>query len=154
MTAHICTDIQAYNNSLVNPPPCFLLSLHSVPFYMTLPLFLLTWKTSFFCSWCEYPSTLVPGLLSTVLPLLLHPPQDTPQIKLHIYIDEINNVIRSVWHTYFFLFSVRLPFLRQVAAAASTTHLEIFPTFSEFYPSFFTFYLLFPAVPFIPLVSI
>jgi hypothetical protein len=31
-------------------------------------------------------------LLSTVLPLLLHPPQGTPQIKLHIYIDDINNV--------------------------------------------------------------
>ncbi len=36
--------------------------------------------------------TLVPGLLSTVLPLLLHPPQGTPQIKLHNYIDKINNI--------------------------------------------------------------
>jgi hypothetical protein len=44
--------------------------------------FLLTWRTSFSCSWCEYPSTLVPGLLPTVLPLLLHPPRHTPQIKL------------------------------------------------------------------------
>jgi hypothetical protein len=100
MMANICTDIQAYSISLANPPPYFPLSLHSAPFYMTRPLFLLTWRTSFFCSWCEYSSTLVPGLLSTGLPLLLHPPQDTPQIKLDIYIDDINNVSRSVWHTY------------------------------------------------------
>jgi hypothetical protein len=31
--------------------------------------------------WCKYPSTLVPGLLSTVLPL-----------QLHIYIDDIKNI--------------------------------------------------------------
>ncbi len=41
-----------------------------------------------------HPSTLVLGLLSTVLPLLLHPTQGTPQIKLHIYIDNINNISR------------------------------------------------------------
>ncbi len=67
--------------------------------YNSSPIF--TWGTSFFCSWCEYPSTLVPGLLSTVLPLLLHPPQGTPQIKLHMYlpyIGDINNVSRPVWH--------------------------------------------------------
>ncbi len=33
-------------------------------------------------SWLEYPSTLVPGLLSTGQPLLLLPPRHTPQIKL------------------------------------------------------------------------
>ncbi len=60
------------------------------------PLF--TWRTSFFSSWCEYPSILVPGLLSTVLPLLLHPPQGTPQIKLHIYIDNISNIGRPIRH--------------------------------------------------------
>jgi hypothetical protein len=63
------------------------------------PLFLLTWRTSFSCSWCEYPSTLVPGLLSTVHPLLLHPPQGTSQIKLHIYIDDINNISCLIWYT-------------------------------------------------------
>jgi hypothetical protein len=30
------------------------------------------------CSWCEYPSTLVPGLLSTAHPLLLLPLWHTP----------------------------------------------------------------------------
>ncbi len=50
MTAHMCTDTQAYNNSLANPPPCFPLFLNSAPLYMTQPLFLLTWRTSFFCS--------------------------------------------------------------------------------------------------------
>jgi hypothetical protein len=91
-----CTSIQQF---LANPPPCFPLSLHSAPCYMTQPLFLLTWRTSLLCLWCEYPSTLVHGLLSTVLTLLLHPPQGTPQIKLHLYIDDINNVSRPIWHT-------------------------------------------------------
>jgi hypothetical protein len=74
-------------------------SHYPIPFFTCQPLFLLTWRTSFSCSWCKYPSTLVPGLLSTVLPLLLHPPQGTPQIKLHIYIDDINNISRLVWYT-------------------------------------------------------
>ncbi len=39
---------------------------------------LLTWRSLFLCSWCEYPSTLVPGWLSTVLPLLPNPPQRHP----------------------------------------------------------------------------
>ncbi len=39
---------------------------------------LLTWRSLFFCSRCEYPSTLVPGQLSTVLPLLLSPPRRHP----------------------------------------------------------------------------
>jgi hypothetical protein len=46
--------------------------------YVYNPFFLLTWRSCFFCSWWEYPSTLVPGLLSTALPLLLHPPQGNP----------------------------------------------------------------------------
>jgi hypothetical protein len=58
MTAHICTDIQTMTILVANPPPCFQLFLHFAPFYMTWPLFLLTWRTSFFCSWCENPSTL------------------------------------------------------------------------------------------------
>jgi hypothetical protein len=96
MVARIYTDIQAYSNSklilpLASPSPFILF-----PFYITQSLFLLTCRTSFFYSWCEYPSTLVPGLLSTVLPLLLHPPQGTPQIKLHSYKDDINNVSRTV----------------------------------------------------------
>ncbi len=81
-------------------------------FYICQSLFLLTWRTSFSCSWCEYQSTLVPGLLSTVLPLLLHPPQGTPQIELHIYIDDINNISRLVWYSAFSLIeSYFLPIL-------------------------------------------
>ncbi len=34
------------------------------------------------CSWCEYSSTLAPGLLTTAHPLLVIPPFHTPQIKL------------------------------------------------------------------------
>jgi hypothetical protein len=74
------------------PTPCFPVSSQLAPLSMVQPLFLLTWRSCFFCSWCEYPSTLVPGLLSTVLPLLFRPPQGTPEIKLHIYIDDINNI--------------------------------------------------------------
>jgi hypothetical protein len=84
--------------SKVNPSPCFSPSHHPIPFYTSQSLYLLTWRTSFSCSWCEYPSTLVPGLLSTVLPLLLHPPQGALQIKLHIYIDDINNISRPIWY--------------------------------------------------------
>jgi hypothetical protein len=49
-------------------------------FSLLIPLFL-TWRTSFFCSWRKYPSTLVPGLL-TAHPLLVHPSLHTPHIKL------------------------------------------------------------------------
>ncbi len=58
--------------SQVNPPPCFSPSHYPIPFYISQSLYFLTWRTSFSCSWCEYPSTIVPGLPSTVLPLLLH----------------------------------------------------------------------------------
>ncbi len=77
---------------LYQPTPLLPVLALACTLYMIQPLFLLTWRSCFFCSWCEYPSTPVPGLLSTVLPLLLHPPQGTPQIKLHIYIDDIYNI--------------------------------------------------------------
>jgi hypothetical protein len=67
--------------------PCFSVSLQFSLLCMPNTPFSLTWRSCFFCSWCKYSSTLVPGLLSTVLPLLFHPPQGTPQIKLHIYVD-------------------------------------------------------------------
>ncbi len=54
-----------------NPTPCPLL-----PFYLTYL------ENQLSCSWCEYPSALVPGLLTTAHPLLLLPPFRTPQIKL------------------------------------------------------------------------
>jgi hypothetical protein len=82
---HICTDIQ-HTTILI------------CPLLYDLTLLFTYLENQLLCSWCEYPSTLVPGSLSTVLPLLLHPPQGTPQIKLHIYIDDISNVSRSVWH--------------------------------------------------------
>ncbi len=80
--------------------PLFPSLLYPAPYCITnLSLYLHTWRSCFFCSWCEYPSTLVPGLLSTVLPLLLPPPQDTRQIKIHIYIDDINNISRPFWYS-------------------------------------------------------
>ncbi len=78
----ICTHVRI----LYQFTPCFSVFLQFSPFWQSNPSFLLTWRSCFFCSWCEYTSTLVPGLLSTVLPLLLRPPQGTQQIKLHIYV--------------------------------------------------------------------
>jgi hypothetical protein len=43
------------------------------------PSLLLTWRSLFLCSQCEYPPTLVPGRLSTVLLLLLNPPRRHPR---------------------------------------------------------------------------
>jgi hypothetical protein len=74
---HRC--MYVYNNSdSISTHPLASRSCLSLPsLYDSTPL-LLTWRSCSFCSWCEYPSTLVPGLLSIVLPLLLHPPQGTP----------------------------------------------------------------------------
>ncbi len=83
---------------LYQPTPFLPVLASAWPFYMIQPSFLFTWRSCFFWLWCKYPSILVPGLLSTVLPLLLHPPQGTPQINLHIYIDNINNVSYPVGH--------------------------------------------------------
>ncbi len=94
--AHICIETQAHNNLMSTLPLASHPPIIPSPFFISQSLCLLTWRTSFSCSWCEYPSTLVPGLLSTVLPLLLHPPQGTPQIKLDIYIDDDNNISRLV----------------------------------------------------------
>ncbi len=77
------------------PTPLLPILASACPFSMIQPLFLLTWRSCFFCSWCEYPSSLVPGLLSTVLPLLLHKRYRSSYIS--IYIDDINNVSRLVW---------------------------------------------------------
>ncbi len=57
------------------------------PFAPCYPLFyLLGASNQLSCSWCEYPSTLVSGLLTTPHPLLLLPPFHTPHIKLqHLY---------------------------------------------------------------------
>jgi hypothetical protein len=43
----------------------------------------------FWWSWCEYPSTLVPGWWSTAHPLLLNPSWRHPQFTLHVYIGDI-----------------------------------------------------------------
>ncbi len=106
-----CYSQTTYNDTLSHRYICTRddsLSIHPLLFSLTSTFPFLQGPTSpfyllgrfcFFCSWCEYPSTLVPGLLSTVLPLLLRPPQGTPQIKLHIYIDDINNISRPVWYS-------------------------------------------------------
>jgi hypothetical protein len=71
---HSCTLTPPLASRFLIPP------LFANPPYVTPSL--LTWRASFSSLWCEYPSTLVSGLLSTVHPLLLHPPPDSPQIKL------------------------------------------------------------------------
>jgi hypothetical protein len=76
--------------TLRQPPP--FAPPYPSSFYTCQPQSLLTWS--------EFPSTVVPGLLSTAHPLLLHPPQGTPWIKLHIYIDDINNISRLVYYKY------------------------------------------------------
>ncbi len=61
------------SSSLVPPPTLF-----NSPFCPICFPCLLTWRFLFLCSWCEYLSTLVPGQISTVLPLLLNPPRRHP----------------------------------------------------------------------------
>ncbi len=79
----------------VNPTPC-----SSLPVLFTChPLFLVTrfftyLENQLSCLWCEYPSTLVPGLLSTAHPLLLLPPWHAPRLSYNIYLDDINNTSR------------------------------------------------------------
>jgi hypothetical protein len=74
----VCTQDMAR----VNPAPCLYcpLFLLATP-YFCYPLFTYL-ENQLSCLWCEYPSTLVPGLLRTAHPLLLLPPFHTPQIKL------------------------------------------------------------------------
>jgi hypothetical protein len=79
----------------INPSLCFPLPI--IPFLLILanPSFYLLGELAFLaCGANTHP--LVPGLLSTVLPLLLYPPQGTPQINLRIYRDDINNISRLV----------------------------------------------------------
>jgi hypothetical protein len=84
--------------------------------------FLLTWRTSFSCSWCGYPSTLVPGLLSTVHPLLLHPPQDTPQIKLqYLHRQHQQHQLSRLIH------SVLATFLKEAASSSTCLFIKELP---------------------------
>ncbi len=63
------------------PTPLLPVLALSCPFHMIQPLFLLTWRSCFFCSWCEYPSTLVPGLLSMFSPCCFtHPRHPIHQV--------------------------------------------------------------------------
>jgi hypothetical protein len=79
---------------LCQPTPCFLVLLQFAPFYIVQPLFLLTWRSCFFCSWCEYP------LLSLACYQLFSPCCFThTKIKLHIYKDNINDISHPVWYT-------------------------------------------------------
>jgi hypothetical protein len=81
-----------------NPTPCPLLH-----FYLT---FL---ENQLSCSWCEYPSTLVPGLLTTSHPLLVLPPFHSHRSSYNIYTADIINIIRprlTQWYpTTYFAFS-------------------------------------------------
>jgi hypothetical protein len=60
---HLHRSIYAHMTILYQFSPCFSVLLQFSPFHTAQPLFLLTWRSCFFCLWCEYPSTLVPGLL-------------------------------------------------------------------------------------------
>ncbi len=79
--ALLCTDhkLQCYIRNMVPHQPCPLL-LNTRSLYLT-PLFS-NLENQLFLLVVEYQSTLVHGLLTTVHPLLLHPPRHTPQIKL------------------------------------------------------------------------
>ncbi len=75
----IYDSIHTLDNTCSSSTPCSL-----------LPLYLTYLENQLSCSWCEYPSTLVPGLLTTARPLLVLLPFHTPQINS--YIDDINNI--------------------------------------------------------------
>ncbi len=84
----------------VNPPLVPSL-FHSISLIQPVPLFTYL-EILFFCSWCEYPSTLVPGWLSTVLPLLLNPPLRLPTDQvtyLHRWHQQHqpSRLIQSLW---------------------------------------------------------
>ncbi len=59
------------------PPPCFPLCPLSALCISEPPL-LLTWRSLFWWSWCECPSTLVPGWWWTAHPLILNSPPPPP----------------------------------------------------------------------------
>jgi hypothetical protein len=74
--------------------PCFILPLLHDPnllfTYLEILLLLLVVRiTVHSCPWFAINCP----------PLLLHPPQGTPQNKLHIFIDDINNISCPIWHT-------------------------------------------------------
>jgi hypothetical protein len=78
MLRHIYTAIAHFN-----PAPCFHCPISSL--FANPPCvahFFIYLENQLSWSWREYPSTHVPGLLSTVYPLLLHPTRHTLQIKL------------------------------------------------------------------------
>jgi hypothetical protein len=81
------------------PPPWPCLCFIPLPLHVTtLPFYLL--GDPFSCARganIHPPSSLVSYQLFSSC-WLTHP-EDTPQIKLHIYIDDINNISRSVWYT-------------------------------------------------------
>ncbi len=73
------------------PAPCFPACFIQFPFY------LLGDPSSFACGANIHP---VSSLVSYQLfsPCCLTHPEGTPQIKLHIYIDNINNISRPIWY--------------------------------------------------------
>ncbi len=89
----------AYNDSLANPPPCFPFCPNLPPFIWLIPSFYL--ENQLLLCVVQIPIHSCPWFAINCSPLaasLLHPLQGTPQIKLHIYIDDISNISRPVWH--------------------------------------------------------
>ncbi len=91
----ICTHMMILRPST----PYFLVLLQFASFHIFNPSFyLLGDPASLLVVWI--PSTLVPGLLSTVPPCCFTHPKAPPQIKLLIYLDDINNISCPVWYKY------------------------------------------------------
>jgi hypothetical protein len=77
---------------------CF--PLYPLPLCDKLPP-LLTWKSLFWWSWCESPSTLVTGWWFTahpLLPILPLPSQRSPQFMLHVFQRRHHNISYTVWY--------------------------------------------------------
>ncbi len=94
---HIHTTIHKYRPVIQSFP---LLPPSSAPLLIGYSL-LLTWKSPFWWSWCEYPSTLVPAWWSTahpLLPTLPLPSQQLPQFMLHVFQRRHYNISYTVWY--------------------------------------------------------
>ncbi len=99
MQAHMCT-IYIRTSTFMNialladSPHC-----PSSTLCMGQPPLLLTWRSLFWWSWREYPSTLVPGQRSTVHPWLLNPTQRQPTFHVTCLHRQHQNISYIVWHT-------------------------------------------------------
>ncbi len=90
------------SNGTLLTHPMTLSLLYPPPLTSINPSLLLTWRSLFLWSWCEYPPPSSVVSYQLFSPCSLTHPEDTPQIKLHIYKDDIN-ISQSVWYKYIIL---------------------------------------------------